>query len=104
MNAMQNDAVGDARLNLLGETERRGSRPRCVLLTDDEDTAVAARLTTLIAPFGFVDAARHTWAPAGFRAPSEVELGQAAQFLPPDVRRTLKSWWLAVEKRAKTPT
>lgn len=91
------------RFPTLGAREQRGSRPRCVLLTEGPDAEVAARLTELVAPHAAVDPERHTWMPRGFGAPAEATLGNAASLLPAATREALTAWWLAARGRANTP-
>lgn len=90
-------------LDALPRRERRGSRARCVLLTDGGPAAVAEALSHLVEPFAVVDSARHTWMPRGFAAPSEARLGEAPLLLPKHHRELLTTWWLAVTSRANTP-
>lgn len=91
------------RFPALRANEQRGSRPRCVLLTDGTDAAVAARITKLVQPFAIIDPARHTWMPRGLYSPMEAKLGEADDFLSPDQREQVTTWWLAVRGRANTP-
>lgn len=86
------------RIRALGDKERRGSRPRCLLLTEGADDVVVARLNALLAPAARIVAGRHVWAPRGFAAPKELELDKAVGFLPEEHRRALRRWWLAVDK------
>lgn len=83
--------------------EKRGSRARCILLTDGSDAAVAERLTRLVAPFAVIDPTRHAWMPRGVAAPAEGKLGEAPTLLPAKHRELLTGWWLAVRERANTP-
>ena len=91
----------------------RGSRPRCVALVNGTDEAVAATLTNLVGlPDVGVDPA-HRWMPAGTPVKTggtwdetparEARLERDPEFLPADVRRVLKDWWLAVGRGANTP-
>jgi len=86
------------RIRELPAKEQRGSRPRCLLLTEGTEAAVAERLNLLLTPAGYVDPGRHVWAPRGFDAPWEMELDKAVHFLPEELRRDLRQWWLAVDK------
>lgn len=52
-------------LRRLKAKERRGSKPRCHLLTNGAADQVAARLTVFAAPFGRVSPGDH-WMPQGF--------------------------------------
>ena len=46
----------------------RGSRPRCLVLTDDPPQIVAGTLSKLVSPFAQIDPARHVWMPAASTA------------------------------------
>ena len=94
---------------------RRGSRPRCVLLADGERGDVAVRLTRLVNLPGVVVSAEDTWQPHGRpvlrhcswdTTPSdEIDLARPNDLVSPCVRRRLQSWWLAVPgRRSRTPT
>jgi hypothetical protein len=87
----------------LPRNAQRGSRPRCVLLTDGPNGVVAERLTRLVEPFARIDPARAPWMPRGFRAPAEAKLGEAKLLLSPEHREQVTDWWLAVRKGANTP-
>lgn len=92
-------------IRALEPKEQSGSRPRCLLLTDGDDRAVAARLHALVSPFATITAGKHRWAPGGFARPREIELDKAEGFLEPKVRRILREWWLAKPLPiSKTPT
>jgi hypothetical protein len=83
--------------------ERRGSRPRCLLLTHGSPSVVATRLTTLVAPFANV-APSDCWMPQGLEDTAEATLPEAERLLPPDVRSELKRWWLvAASNNTRTP-
>jgi len=60
-------------LRTLPKKERRGSRPRCILLTDGPKEAVATRLSSLGAPFASVDPRLDRWNPRGFVEPHEAK-------------------------------
>ena len=93
-----------ARIQALPTDQRRGSRPRCLLMTQGTRADVARRLTEIAAPHATVDPDRHHWMPTGFDGPREAKLGEAADLLPDeDDRKRLTEWWLAVPKRANTP-
>ena len=92
-----------SRLNELPVRERRGSRARCLLLTDGPDASVAERLTNLAAPFAVVDPDRHIWLPRGIANPREAKLGEEARLLSAERRETLSAWWLAARAGANTP-
>ncbi len=82
--------------------ERRGSKPRCHLLTHDSPEEVAAQLTWLIQPWGRVDVTDR-WMPRGFTDTAEAQLGRVDNLLAPAVGKTLVNWWLAVTKGARVP-
>lgn len=87
----------------LRDRERRGSRARCLKLTEGSCEDVSARLTELIAPFGRVEAGRDSWMPCGARRPEEAKLGEYARFLGDKERKLITSWWLTIPRRANTP-
>src|ERR1019366_135100 len=90
-------------LERLKPRERRGSKPRCHLLTHGSPDAVATRLTALVAPFASV-APSDRWMPQGFEDTDEATLPEAERLLPSDVRRELKRWWLVVaSNNTRTP-
>jgi len=90
-------------LDRLKRDERRGSKPRCHLLTHGSPDAVATRLAVLVSPFANVTPSDH-WMPLGFDDISEATLPEAERLLPAEVRLELKRWWLAVPSRkAMTP-
>ena len=82
---------------------RRGSKPRCHLLTHGSPDAVGARLTALVAPFAIV-APTDRWMPQGFEDTDEATLPEAERLLSADVRLELKRWWLvAASNNVRTP-
>jgi hypothetical protein len=82
---------------------RRGSKPRCHLLTHGSPDAVAKRLTELVAPFARV-APSDRWMPQGFEETDEATLPEAERLLPPDVRSELRQWWLVIpSNNTRTP-
>jgi len=88
------------RLNL---NERRGSKPRCHLLTNGSVDEVAARLTSLIEPFGKVSASDR-WMPQGFDNLEEAQLDRAPRLIDPKIGRQLRDWWLAADRpNSRTP-
>jgi hypothetical protein len=90
-------------LQRLKPKERRGSKPRCHLLTHASPDAVAARLTALMEPFASLAPSDH-WMPDGFENTLEATLPEAEQLLQADVRTELKRWWLAVpSNNTRTP-
>ena len=88
----------------LPERDFYGSRMRCLLLTNQPPPVVAEHLTELVEPFAVVDAECDRWAPSGFSDPAEVELDKAGDFLSGSQREAMETWWLAVTRRARTPT
>ena len=82
-------------LERLGPRERRGSKPRCHLLTHGTPDAVAARLTQLIAPWGRVSP-DNQWMPQGFDELEEAQLHNSPRLLPAEMGQVLQRWWLAV--------
>jgi hypothetical protein len=84
--------------------ERKGSRPRCLRLTDEADgrASVAGRLTELIAPHGIVTA-EDWWSPRGLVDHREVMLHEAERLLTAEQRRALQDWWLASPRSPRTP-
>lgn len=82
--------------------ERRGSKPRCHLLTHDVPEEVGVRLTRLIQPWGRVDATDR-WMPRRFTHIAEAQLGRVDDLLAPAVGQALVNWWLAVPKGARIP-
>ena len=90
-------------LERLKPKERRGSKPRCHLLTHGAPDAVAARLTALVAPFASV-APSDRWMPQGFEQTIEATLPEAERLLTADVRLELQRWWLsAPSNNTRTP-
>jgi hypothetical protein len=87
----------------LNPKERRGSKPRCHLLTHGTVDEVAARLTALAAPFATVSA-DDAWMPVGFEQVQEAELNKAPRLLNADLRAKLGAWWLPADRQtARTP-
>lgn len=101
--------------------KKRGSRPRCVLLTDGRREDVAARLTHLVAvPEVVISAADH-WLPYGkpvllangqwdTKPAREARAGELISLLPfrkerqEEIKKELLAWWLAApHSRANTP-
>ena len=92
-----------SRLQSLPERDRRGSRARCILLTDGSDEEVARRLSALAYPFAIVDPARHFWMPRGVDHPNQAKLGDERKLLSDERREAVNAWWLAVREHASTP-
>lgn len=85
------------------ERDRRGSKPRCHLLTHGQPETVAARLTSLASPFATVSP-DDAWMPMGFEDLEEAQLHKAARLIDPAIAAKLKNWWLApASVRAMTP-
>jgi len=82
--------------------ERRGSKPRCHLLTHGSPEQVAARLTRLIEPLGRVYVTDR-WMPRGFTETDEAQLGRVDNLLDAASGKALVNWWLAVPKGARVP-
>ena len=90
-------------LGRLKPKERRGSKPRCHLLTSGQPAEVAARLTALIDPFGSVNP-DDSWMPEGFEDVEEAQLHKAPRLIAEPVASKLRDWWLAPgSHRALTP-
>lgn len=90
-------------LEPLKPKERRGSKPRCHLLTHGSPEAIAARLTALIAPLASVASSGH-WMPQGFVDLEEAQLHKAPRLLRPALSARLGEWWLpAGSQDAMTP-
>src|SRR6185437_4514060 len=90
-------------LQLLPRNARRGSKPRCHLLTHGPADVVAAQLTKLAAPFATVTAEDH-WMPRGFDDHREAQLHETTKLLSPSVAEQLKRWWLLpASERGMTP-
>ena len=90
-------------LERLKPKERRGSKPRCHLLTHGSPDDVAARLTALVAPFASA-VPSDCWMPQGFENTAEATLPEAERLLPADVRLELQRWWLSVaSNNTRTP-
>ena len=90
-------------LEPLKPKERRGSKPRCHLLTHGSPDSIAARLTALVAPFASV-APSDRWMPQGFADLEEAQLHKAPRLLPPALSTRLGEWWLPADRQdAMTP-
>lgn len=88
--------------NLLGRlnpNERRGSKPRCHLLTHGSQDAISARLTKLVAPFASV-ATSDSWMPQGFGDVEEAQLHKTSRLLTPEISAQLGQWWLPTNRQA----
>ena len=90
-------------INRLARNQRRGSKPRCHLLTHGSKEQVAARLTALIAPWGQVRPS-DAWKPEGFDNLEEAQLHKAPRLLEDGVSQQLQSWWLSIAtEKTMTP-
>lgn len=90
-------------LRRLEAKARRGSKPRCHLLTYGKPQQVANRITDLIKPWGRVDPT-DKWMPQGFEELMEAQLHNAPRLLNVAIGESLEKWWLAVPSgNAKTP-
>jgi hypothetical protein len=90
-------------LGRLNPKERRGSKPRCHLMTHGASDEVAMKLTALIAPFGNVSK-NDSWMPVGFADVQEAELNKSPRLLSQADRYQLGTWWLPADRQsARTP-
>jgi len=93
----------DDPIQRLNANERRGSKPRCHLLTNGPAEEVAARLTALIEPFGKISA-WDLWMPQGFDNVEEAQLDRAPRLIDPKLGKQLRDWWLAADRlNSRTP-
>jgi len=89
--------------------ENRGSRARCLLLTDRGRAEVAEELTRLTDGWAAVDAVRDFWMPRGSENTAEAKIGETPGFVPDPDAAELVRWWLAVSasvdstRRANVP-
>lgn len=88
--------------------DTRGSRPRCVLLTDGSPDRVAERLTRMVCRPEVVVSPGDRWRPQGTSDVREAQLDKAVEggavLLPESIRRQLREWWLAEGAgRSRTP-
>ena len=86
------------RLNPKG---RRGSKPRCHILTHGPQDRVANVLSALASPFASVSV-DDCWMPVGFDEVLEAELNKAPRLLSTEVRAQLGSWWLPADRQSAT--
>jgi hypothetical protein len=89
-------------LQRLERHQRRGSKPRCHLLTHGDRADVAVRLSSLIQPHGQV-VSTDRWFPDGFADIGEAKLGETVGLLSDAHRKAVTNWWLEVPKGANTP-
>ena len=94
-------------LNDLGK-DRRGSRPRCVLVTDGDPMMVAQRLTGILARRDVQVASADVWQPRGKTSVKEVQLDKpladGRTILRRPMREQLREWWLAAGASSRTTT
>ena len=105
-------------LRQLPERQRRGSRPRCVLMVEGSREEVASRLTRLVDLPDVVVSPDDRWIPYGkpFKredgkwdkeSADEAQLGnpkKPSNLVQPEIHRKLTDWWLAVQRgRMTTP-
>ncbi len=87
----------------LKRNEQRGSKPRCHLVTQGSAQEVAAKLTSLCAPFASVSPS-DTWMPRGFDELRECQLHRRSVVLDNDLCDALAAWWLPPDqRRGRTP-
>ena len=88
-------------LQRLNPRDRRGSKPRCHIMTHGHPEKVAMRLTELIAPWGRVTP-DDRWMPVGFDQIEEAQLHEAPRLLDPKACEQLKKWWFAIVRGKQT--
>lgn len=87
------------------DRDHKGSRARCLVLTEGSDAVVAVRLQSLAgdAPV-IIPADRTRWMPRGFADGAESLLRDTDGILPDGVsERMLIEWWLAHSAHANVP-
>lgn len=90
-------------LNRLPAAAKRGSKPRCHVMTHGATSEVAARLTELISPWATLSPTDR-WMPQGFERLEEAQLNHAPRLLEPEICQQLARWWLpAGREDAMTP-
>jgi hypothetical protein len=87
----------------LPKKDLSGSRLRCLMLTSLPKGHIASVLSSLVSPAAVVDESIHHWLPGGLLNPTEAKLGACPDFLTPDLRERLTSWWLVNRRGANTP-
>lgn len=85
-------------LERLQPRARRGSKPRCHVLTHGASDAVAAALSALAAPFATVSP-RDCWMPRGFSDLEEAQLHKAPRLLMAEQCAQLGLWWLPATRQ-----
>ena len=94
--------------------DKRGSRPRCIMLVDGSEEEVAERLTGLVAMPNIKVSLEDRWMPRGkpeklqcdkwdTTPANEADLHKADSLLQYDIRVQLRDWWLAVGRSPRTP-
>ena len=81
-------------LTQLPRKERRGSRPRCILLTHGTRDEVAHRLTRLVNCPEVLVTPEDEWAPEGKFETEELVLTNCNGLVSSSVRQELTQWWL----------
>lgn len=90
-------------LDRLPVLARRGSKPRCHVMTHGTASEVAARLAELACPWATVSSTDR-WMPQGFVMPEEAQLNHAPRLLKPELSHQLARWWLPTgRENATTP-
>lgn len=88
----------------LRRNQRRGSKPRCHLLTHGEAVHRSAALNELVVPWAEV-IPDDVCMPTGFDYVGEAQLHSASRLLEPEIRAALTAWWLSVPSaNATTPS
>lgn len=90
------------KIEALGVRARRGSKPRCHLLTDVSRELVADTLSKLIQPYGRVEA-KDSWMPNGFAEAKEAELDKPTGMMEYNLVNELRFWWRAVPRGGRSP-
>lgn len=79
--------------------EHRGSRARCLMITDCPQEEVARDLTALTTGWARVDPNRHFWMPRGSQNSAEAKIGETPGFMAEHASELI-GWWLAAPGRA----
>lgn len=88
-------------MDWLGELgkDNRGSRPRCVLLTDGDRAQVADRLTRVVGRQEVLFSPYDFWKPIGKSDVREAQVDmhtwEGSELLPKEVGQKMTRWWLA---------
>lgn len=93
----------DELLLLLDAGQRRGSKPRCHLLTHGPRDEVARRLSGLLNGVATVSE-QDKWMPCGFEQLDEAQLHRTPNLFPQDrnLCNELHQWWIAVRRGRQT--